>query len=85
MCGCRHPGAAADRPPRAPPSKHPGAANGASLPQRQEALPKPQNDLMNEKKENFSEKKADAEMTKTADQDQGGEGRLVNAVAASKR
>ena len=26
MCGCRYPGAAADRPPRAPPSKHPGAA-----------------------------------------------------------
>lgn len=56
--------------------------NGAG-PQRQEALPKPRNDLMNETKENLSEKKANAEMTERADQNR--ELDFINAVTALKR
>lgn len=56
---------------------------GPSSPQRQEAPPKPRNNLMNEMKENFSEKEADAEMTERADQNR--EGDFINAVTALKR
>ena len=44
---------------------------------------KPRNSLMNEKREIFSDKKADAEMTKRADHNLGGK-KPVNAVITSK-